>query len=126
MRPPMKGGNLTRSFFFRPIWMTATRRCWVTFMDLAFQHEALDVFYAPIQMKKHRPGVLLNVLVASEQADAMRRLILLHTSAFGVRSTLWDRKKLQRKAGQIPTVYGPIATKEGVFGRAMRSMHPGV
>lgn len=83
------------------------------FMDLAFQHEALDVFYAPIQMKKHRPGVLLNVLVASEQADAMRRLILLHTSAFGVRSTLWDRKKLQRKAGQIRTVYGPIATKEG-------------
>ena len=55
----------------------------------------------------------LNVLVASEKADAMRRLILLHTSAFGVRSTLWDRKKLQRKAGQIRTVYGLIATKEG-------------
>ena len=36
MRPPMKGGNLTRSFFFRPIWMTVTQRCWVTSWILLF------------------------------------------------------------------------------------------
>ena len=38
------------------------------FVETALAAGALDVFYTPIQMKKNRPGVLLTVLCATEQA----------------------------------------------------------
>lgn len=83
------------------------------FMDLAMKRGALDVYYTPIQMKKNRPGVLLSVLCHAKDADTFRNLILSETTAFGVRSTTMERRKLKRSAGTIQTEFGEIKTKTG-------------
>ncbi|MFM8468827.1 MAG: nickel pincer cofactor biosynthesis protein LarC, partial [Limisphaerales bacterium] len=67
------------------------------FVELALAAGALDVFHTPIQMKKNRPGVLLTVLCAASEADRFTERLLRHTSAFGVRRTLAERRKLKRK-----------------------------
>lgn len=86
------------------------------FMDLALKRGALDVFYTPIQMKKHRPGVLLSVLCQVQDAADFRTLILNETTAFGVRSATMERRKLKRSTGTVKTPYGEIQTKIGFLG----------
>ncbi len=46
---------------------------------------ALDVWFTPIQMKKHRPGTMLSVLAEEGTRDRLIDLILTETTAFGVR-----------------------------------------
>ena len=44
-------------------------------VDLALAEGALDVFTAPVQMKKNRPGTLLTILARPEQEEKMRALL---------------------------------------------------
>jgi uncharacterized protein (TIGR00299 family) protein len=83
------------------------------FTDLALAEGALDVSLSPAQMKKNRPGVLLTLLCATEDADKFSALILRHTSAFGVRRSLWERRKLRREFQTVPTVFGDVILKIG-------------
>jgi uncharacterized protein (TIGR00299 family) protein len=83
------------------------------FVEKAFAAGALDVFHTPVQMKKNRPGVLLTVLCASADADRFSEMILRETTAFGVRRTLAERRKLQREVVQSKTKYGFISVKIG-------------
>jgi uncharacterized protein (TIGR00299 family) protein len=83
------------------------------FMEKALNSGAVDVFYTPIQMKKNRPGVLLTVLCSALYADSMSELILRETSAFGVRRTLGERRKLRREIQKIQTSFGPVDLKIG-------------
>jgi uncharacterized protein (DUF111 family) len=83
------------------------------FVEKALAAGALDVFHTPIQMKKNRPGVLLTVLCAEVEADRFSELILRETSAFGVRRTLAERRKLQREFAQVQTSFGEIQVKLG-------------
>jgi uncharacterized protein (DUF111 family) len=77
---------------------------------------ALDVFHTPIQMKKNRPGVLLTVLCAETDADKFSELILRETTAFGVRRTLAERRKLRREFTRVKTPWGGITVKIGRLG----------
>jgi uncharacterized protein (DUF111 family) len=83
------------------------------FVEVALAAGALDVFYAPIHMKKNRPGVLLTILCATEQADRFSELILRETSAFGVRRITAERRKLKREIVTVPTPYGDVEVKLG-------------
>lgn len=83
------------------------------FVEKALAAGALDVFHTPIQMKKNRPGVLLSVLCAREEADRFTRLMLCETSAFGVRRTQVERRKLRREVITVSTPYGPVEIKVG-------------
>ncbi len=83
------------------------------FMDKALASGALDVFYAPIQMKKSRPGVLLTVLCAVGDADNLSNLILRETTSFGVRRSLSDRRKLRREFVTVQTSFGEVTVKIG-------------
>ena len=83
------------------------------FVETALAAGALDVFYTPIQMKKNRPGVLLTVLCAETGADKFSEMILRETSAFGVRRTLAERRKLRREFTKIKTPLGEITLKIG-------------
>jgi uncharacterized protein (TIGR00299 family) protein len=83
------------------------------FVETALAAGALDVFYTPVQMKKNRPGVLLTVLCAEADADRFAELMLRETSAFGVRRTLAERRKLRRESVTVKTRYGPVAVKVG-------------
>jgi uncharacterized protein (TIGR00299 family) protein len=83
------------------------------FMERALEAGALDVFYTPIQMKKNRPGVILTVLCAENAADQFSELMLRQTTAFGVRRTVYERRKLRREMAHVKTRFGNVAVKVG-------------
>ena len=86
------------------------------FLETALTAGALDVFHAPIQMKKNRPGILLTVLCAETDADKFSELILLETTAFGVRKTIAERRKLRREFVTVKTKFGGVQVKIGRIG----------
>jgi len=81
--------------------------------QLLFEEGALDVFTQPIQMKKNRPGVLLTCICALEDADRLARLILLHTSTFGLRRKDCQRYTLDRTIREEETPFGRVRIKTG-------------
>jgi pyridinium-3,5-bisthiocarboxylic acid mononucleotide nickel chelatase len=66
-----------------------------------------------VQMKKNRPGVLLTVLCAEAEADKFSELLLRETTAFGVRRSLAERRKLTREFVTVQTAYGEVTLKLG-------------
>jgi uncharacterized protein (TIGR00299 family) protein len=87
-----------------------------SFVETALTAGALDVFHAPIQMKKNRPGVLLTILCAETDADKFCELILRETTAFGVRKTIAERRKLRREFAEVKTAFGKVTVKIGRLG----------
>jgi len=85
------------------------------FMDKAMAAGALDVCQTPALMKKNRPGILLTVLCALPEADKFCELMLRHTSAFGVRRTMAERRKLRRQFRTVTTPYGEVPVKIGLL-----------
>lgn len=85
------------------------------FVERALKAGALDVVHTPIQMKKNRPGVQLSVLCAEGDADKFSEMILRETSAFGVRRTLTERRKLQRETKTVTTPHGEVTVKLGLL-----------
>jgi pyridinium-3,5-bisthiocarboxylic acid mononucleotide nickel chelatase len=86
------------------------------FVETALAAGALDVFHTPIQMKKNRPGVLLTVLCAEADADKFSELMLCETTAFGIRQTIAERRKLRRKFVEVKTASGKVTVKIGELG----------
>ena len=86
------------------------------FVETALNAGALDVFYTPIQMKKNRPAVLLTVLCAEADADKFSEMILRETTAFGVRKTIAERRKLRREFAEVATSFGKVTVKIGRLG----------
>ena len=80
------------------------------------------MFYTPIQMKKNRPGALLTVLCAANDADKFSELILRETTALGVRRSVAERRKLRRQIETVQTVYGVVEVKLGQLnGKTMQA-----
>jgi uncharacterized protein (DUF111 family) len=76
-----------------------------------FAAGALDVTLVPVQMKKGRPGVLLQVLAPPAARDAVARVLFSETTTIGVRFHEAGRLKLPRRVVEVATPYGPIAVK---------------
>jgi pyridinium-3,5-bisthiocarboxylic acid mononucleotide nickel chelatase len=85
------------------------------FMDKIMAAGALDVCLTPAQMKKNHPGVLLTVLCAPAEADKFSEWLLRHTTAFGVRRTTAQRRKLCRQFRAVQTSYGEVSVKLGLL-----------
>jgi uncharacterized protein (DUF111 family) len=83
------------------------------FLERALRLGALDVFHTPIQMKKNRPGILLTVLCETSDADRFSAMLLTETSAFGVRRTTAERRKLNREVVEVKTPLGTVKVKLG-------------
>ncbi len=86
------------------------------FVETALKAGVLDVFHTPIQMKKNRPAVLLSVLCTEADADKFSELILRETTAFGVRKTIAERRKLRREFTDVKTAFGTVTVKFGRLG----------
>lgn len=76
-----------------------------------FKAGAADVSLVPIQMKKGRPGFLLRVIVAPDQAWEIKRCILSETTAIGLRFRTEQRLTLPRERAIINTPWGPLTVK---------------
>ena len=81
--------------------------------ECLFARGALDVTLTPLFMKKNRPANKLTVLSPLPHVSELSRLILQHTSSFGVRVHEAWRHKLERFHRQVDTRYGRIAVKCG-------------
>jgi uncharacterized protein (TIGR00299 family) protein len=72
---------------------------------------ALDGWLIPVQMKKNRPGTLVEVLCRPEHAGPLREILLRHTTTLGVRETVANRYSLPRELHTVQTAYGEIRVK---------------
>ncbi len=72
---------------------------------------ALDVSVIPAQMKKGRPGVLLQVLAKPQHADALEHLLFHESSTLGVRRQEVQRDSLPRRSEAVDTKFGRIRVK---------------
>jgi pyridinium-3,5-bisthiocarboxylic acid mononucleotide nickel chelatase len=80
-------------------------------MERLFAAGARDVFLAPIQMKKNRPGVLLWVLGEITDRDKLSALLFAETSTLGIRSYPVARVALRRESRAVVTPYGSVRVK---------------
>jgi pyridinium-3,5-bisthiocarboxylic acid mononucleotide nickel chelatase len=76
-----------------------------------FAAGALDVFTIPVQMKKGRPGHLLQVLTPPDAADAISRIIFQETTTIGLRRHGASRTILDREFLEVVTEYGNVNIK---------------
>jgi uncharacterized protein (TIGR00299 family) protein len=86
-------------------------------MERLLSAGALDVLYAPVQMKKNRPGTLVTIVARPEDRLALSELMFRETTTIGVRSVEMARDCLQRRTETVTTAMGPIrfkvASREG-------------
>ena len=81
--------------------------------ELLLEEGALDVYTAPIQMKKSRPAVLLCCLCHPSEQDKLTQLMLRHTTTWGVRASAMGRSVLATRIVPVKTKYGMIRIKQG-------------
>jgi hypothetical protein len=72
---------------------------------------ARDVWFTPIQMKKGRPAVMLSVICAEAEEEAVARLLLRETSTLGVRVRPIHRWEAEREALEFESSLGAAAVK---------------
>jgi uncharacterized protein (TIGR00299 family) protein len=72
---------------------------------------ALDVLLLPVQMKKQRPGVLLQVLSAPEKLNVVLDILFRESTTIGVRTYEVTRYMLQRESVPVTTRYGLVHVK---------------
>lgn len=75
-------------------------------MEELMEKGALDAFYTPIYMKKHRPAYKLTVLCTKEMRAVMEEIIFRHTTTIGLRFYEAERTKLSRKIISLETPWG--------------------
>lgn len=72
---------------------------------------ARDVQYAPVYMKKNRPGWLVTVLCKEPERQALEALLFAETTTIGIRRSRMARSILKRKEQVAETSLGSVAVK---------------
>jgi uncharacterized protein (TIGR00299 family) protein len=93
-------------------------------VDLAFAEGALDVFTAPVQMKKNRPGTVLTVLARPEHEGKLRALLFRESSTLGVRTRHEKRYALPRRHEAVVTPWGEVRMKVARLNGAVHQYAP--
>lgn len=75
---------------------------------------ARDALFAPVHMKKGRPGVLFTVVCDPEDAERLARLLLHETPTLGVRSRIERRFEWRRDFVSVRTPWGPVRVKRAI------------
>jgi uncharacterized protein (DUF111 family) len=73
---------------------------------------ALDVYHAPLVMKKGRPGWALTVLARPADVEGLVELALRHSGSAGIRRRPITRSVLARRSVTVETEHGPVRIKE--------------
>jgi len=82
-------------------------------IERCFAAGALDVWTAPVQMKKGRQGIVLSVLTRPEDERTVAHTILEQTSTLGVRVGTLRRYELDRSTQMIEIDGQPVRVKLG-------------
>lgn len=84
-------------------------------MEKLLEEGAKDVFFIPIQMKKNRPAVMLNVLCGKGEEQKFAKILMQDTSTIGVRWNYFDRAVMQREAVTVESPWGELKGKRCSF-----------
>ena len=79
--------------------------------ELLLESGALDVWLAPVQMKKGRPGTVLSLLCSPADLDRLAALVMAETGTLGVRYTTLRRIVQSRRIEERDTQFGPVRFK---------------
>lgn len=79
--------------------------------DMLFEAGALDVYLAPIIMKKGRPAILITVLSPPMRSDKILKVLFDETTTLGVRVQKIARQTLKREINEETTRHGPVQIK---------------
>lgn len=93
-------------------------------MERLFKAGALDVWLAPIQMKKNRPAVTLSVLAPAALQAALEAVLFTETTTIGIRRYPVGRTALERREKTVETPWGPVRVKIGSLGATACSVTP--
>lgn len=78
-----------------------------------FDAGALDVYTAPVQMKKDRPAVVLSVICQPADRGSLESIIFAETGTFGIRHHILERSKRTRELHEVATIWGAVRGKIG-------------
>ncbi|MCI6347635.1 MAG: LarC family nickel insertion protein [Negativibacillus massiliensis] len=84
-------------------------------MEKLLEEGAKDVFFIPIQMKKNRPAVMLNVLCGKGEEQKFAKILMQNTSTIGVRWSYFDRAVMQREVVTVKSPWGELKGKRCSF-----------
>ncbi|GFK95310.1 hypothetical protein NNJEOMEG_03169 [Fundidesulfovibrio magnetotacticus] len=91
-------------------------------MDLLMEQGAMDVHFAPIQMKKNRPATCVSLLCAQADEERFKELIFRHTTTLGVKSFPLEKTVLAVSFETLETPLGPVTLKNALLdGKVLRS-----
>ena len=93
-------------------------------MDRLHDAGALDVFYAPVQMKKNRPGTLVTVVARPTDRARLSGLLFAETTTIGVRYREMQRERLAREIRTVETPLGAIRVKVATRGGRVMNASP--
>ncbi len=77
---------------------------------------ALDASLQPLQMKKNRPGALLQVIARPEDQERLAQIVFAETSTLGLRIHAADRRIQPRTVVEIDTPFGRVRGKVSANG----------
>ena len=81
-------------------------------MDRLFNAGALDVVFCPVQMKKNRPGVQIQVIGRPDQRDVFIDILFSECPTLGIRFRYNQRKLLKRTSAEVESPWGKIIVKK--------------
>ena len=93
-------------------------------IETAIQMGALDVFCAPVQMKKNRCGTLVTILCRPEMVTIFSDFLFRETTTIGLRWRLDNRYTLQREFITVDTQFGAISCKAASRGNKIVNVTP--
>lgn len=93
-------------------------------MDRLAAAGALDVFYAPVQMKKNRPGTLVTVVAPPGRREVLADILFRESTTIGLRVTETERERLDRESVAVETPIGSVRVKVARRGGAIRNAAP--
>lgn len=79
---------------------------------------ALDALLIPVQMKKGRPGVILQVICAPEKREELAALLFRETTTLGLRFFEAQRRVQPRELVTVRTAHGEVRIKKSPEGFA--------
>jgi uncharacterized protein (TIGR00299 family) protein len=79
--------------------------------DLLLEAGAWDVYRIPVQMKKGRTGVQMNVLCHPDRVPALRDLLFRETTTIGLHWRIENKISLAREFKEVQTEWGTVRMK---------------
>ena len=92
-------------------------------LNRLYAEGAREAHYAPVFMKKNRPGWELTVICDEAHREKMEEVIFAETTTIGIRRQEMERTVLTRESVTVTTGYGEIPVKISGEG-AQRRIHP--